>query len=142
MVLNKDWLDEFYKGLRVLQESTFPKKCPMCRKIYASLDDFVQHTDGVSASRGLLEAPASDDQSMVALFRNCSCGSTLMVECRDRRDISNRGVNARKAFGSLMAILKQAGLTTDVARLEVLNVIRGGESAVLKKLGVSLVQKN
>lgn len=137
MILEESWFSEFYKDLRALEENTFPKNCPLCKKVYLSLDDFVLHTNNVMSSRGLIEATRVEDEAMVALFRNCSCGSTLMVECKDRRDISKRGVTARMAFGNLMAMLKKAGVSTDVARQELLTVVRGGESETLKKIGIS-----
>lgn len=136
--MDANWLSDFYKDLRAIQESTFPKRCALCKTTYKNLADFLERTSKVHSSPGLQAAQAEDDQYMVALFRNCACGSTLMVECRDRRDVSRKGLKAREAFGNLMDMLKKAGVGIETARRELLTVIRGGESKTLKDLGIVL----
>lgn len=70
------------------------------------------------------------------LFRNCSCGSTLMECFNDRRDTSNMGLKRRELFGRLMALLAKKGLPADNARAELLKLIHGEHSQVLEEMGV------
>jgi len=81
---------------------------------------------------GLKQAVDDDGQVIVELFRNCVCGSTLMNCFRDRRDTSEAGLRRRTRFGELIATLVDQGLERERAHAELLKVLRGEPSTILK----------
>jgi hypothetical protein len=85
-------LSRLYEGLNALETSAFPKKCPKCGNVYISLLDLICLTGKSLESSGLVESTGETSSSIVGLFRNCVCGATLFVFCRDRRDASPEGV--------------------------------------------------
>ena len=130
MKRNKQWIDEFYAGLRDLDECSFPKTCNMCGRTYGSANDFVTKTEGVQHPSGLSEMSFRDKIPFVGLFRNCLCGSTIVGTFKDRRDTSKKGIRARQRFGKLLDMLVEAGLDADIAREELKKLLRGEESKI------------
>lgn len=122
-------------GLRELSESTFPKHCHNCGRVYETAADYVRQTRPVSEARSGLKAVRDDDGTVIVeLFRNCECGSTLMDVFGDRRR-NTPGSNAvRERFGRLLGYLEGRGIDRDLARAELLKVMRGGTSDVLRAL--------
>ena len=131
-------ITELYCGLQFMRASAFPKKCPTCGKVYESADDFFIQTQSLRGRSGLKHSLDEDDKSLVELFRNCICGSTMMEECRDRRDTSEMGLRRRDKFGQLLELLKNSGMDARIAREELLRVMRGENSDILHNLGVPL----
>jgi transcriptional regulator NrdR family protein len=123
----------FYKGLQALSDSSFPKMCSNCGRIYKTVEAYISQTESVSKTSGLQESLDDDEKPIVELFRNCVCGSTLMNSFNSRRDQSETGLKRRKKFGELLEKLTKAGYTVDVARDELLKIMRGEESILLKK---------
>lgn len=128
--------DNLFAGLRALSESTFPKTCSTCGKVYATPSQFVRETQALHKTSGLKSSFNDDDQSIVEVFRNCVCGSTLMSSFSDRRDTSPAALKRRDLFGRLMHLLIRKGISQDLARTELLNFIHGKPSALLKKIGI------
>lgn len=128
---------ELFKGLKALSDESFPKRCALCGREYVSVEAYVQETEDVAGQSGLKKGYDDDETPIVELFRNCVCGSTLMGCFSDRRDVSEGGLRRRKLFGKLMEILTSKGLAENVARDELIKVLRGERSAVLEKLGVN-----
>lgn len=128
---------ELFNGLKALSDASFPKKCSFCGEEYATVDEYVQKTEDVSGKSGLKKGYDDDDKPIVELFRNCICGSTLMDCFNDRRDVSTGGLKRRELFGKLMKMLTDKGVETDVARTELLKVIKGEPSSVLEKMGIN-----
>ena len=131
-------ITELYNGLQFMRASAFPKKCPTCGKIYETADDFFRLTQSLRGASGLKHSLDDDDRSLVELFRNCICGSTMMEEFRDRRDTSEMGLRRRERFGQLLEMLKDSGMDANIARQELLRVMRGENSEILHNLGVPL----
>ncbi|MBU0679448.1 MAG: oxidoreductase [Verrucomicrobia bacterium] len=129
--------DNLYAGLRALGELAFPKTCARCNRTYHSLEEYLAATESIDHCSGLMQAMTEQDENVIALFRNCVCHSTLMVQCGDRRDVSPRGVRRREIFGDLLLQLTNSGLDTSSSRGELLKVMRGEPSAVLQNMGVS-----
>ncbi|MEM7391830.1 MAG: hypothetical protein AAF492_05730, partial [Verrucomicrobiota bacterium] len=50
------------------------------------------------------------------LWRQCSCGTTLLVVCPERRERSAEGRHQRQAFDKLSERLTQVGFTDEEAR--------------------------
>ncbi|MEH6814218.1 MAG: oxidoreductase [Motiliproteus sp.] len=133
--LNKSDL-ALFKGLKSLSESAFPKACNFCNRRYESAEDFVKATQELPQGSGLKASWDDDDHSIVELYRNCVCGSTLMDFFSDRRDGSDRGLSRREHFGKMLNILTTRGIEADLARHELITVMRGGRSATLEAMGL------
>lgn len=123
---------EFYKGLQALSDLSFPKICNTCKKRYETVEEFIKDTEAIREKSGLKEDLDDDNKVIVGLFRNCSCGSTLMDEFNDRRNLSKAGIARRIKFQELMDKLIHKGIDQDTARIELLNVMRGQGSKLLR----------
>jgi hypothetical protein len=120
---------ELYADLRALTASTFPKRCRNCGREYLSEAEFVAATQAVPGGRsGLKQAIDDDGGTIVELFRNCACGSTLMDSFDNRRDTSAAGLKRRQRFDDLMGQLTARGIDPPAARAELLKLMRGQQS--------------
>ncbi|HUU00933.1 MAG TPA: response regulator [Myxococcota bacterium] len=129
-------LDQLYQGLRSISRDSFPRKCPMCAKVFASEEDFLGgETRPVYDGSGLRQTLDERDWPMVEVFRNCTCGSTMLELFRERRDRSSAGKRQRKKFGQLLALLMSVGIDESVGRRELLRVLRGEKSEILLRHG-------
>lgn len=130
-------LDRYlFKDLKALSESSFPKKCSSCGKVYESSEQFVRKTADIAGRSGLKSSQNDGGDQIVELFRNCICGSTLMECFNDRRDPSKAGLKRRELFGRLMAMLEKKRVPADQARSELLKLIHGQQSQVLEQMGI------
>ncbi|HTY98892.1 MAG TPA: oxidoreductase [Rhodocyclaceae bacterium] len=124
---------DFYAGLRELAESAFPKRCRNCGRTYQNAGEFVAATQPLAPDRsGLKQSRDDDGRAIVELFRNCVCGSTLMDSFNDRRDLSDVGAGRRRRFDELLAYLAEKGIAGTIARQELLKVLRGEASELLR----------
>lgn len=129
------WDPTLMAGLKALAETSFPKRCANCGAVYQDVNDYVTRTTPMSAVRsGLKQSRDDDGQTIVELFRNCACGSTLIDFFGDRRDMSEAGGKRRQRFAELLAYLEGAGIEPVVARAELLKVMRGGASEILARV--------
>lgn len=127
--------DELFRGLKALAESSFPKKCANCGRVFETAEQFLSETQDMGgAHTGLKEAMDDDGSRIVEVFRNCSCGSTLLDFFGDRRDLSDTGVQRRKKFEELLRFLVSNGLDPTLARAELIKVLRGEKSEVLSNI--------
>lgn len=126
--------DNFFAGLKSIMDSTFPKECVMCGKIYENEQDFIKDTVEINNKTGLKQSYDDNDSPIVELYRNCSCGSTLMNFFGDRRVNNESGEQRRSKFGELLDYLVDEGLEMSVARTELLKTIRGEKSEILKHI--------
>lgn len=134
MTSHETFHEELFRGLNALEETSFPRTCSTCGRVYATAEQFLRETQGVSGNRtGLKESLDDDGSHIVEVFRNCVCGSTLMDVFGNRRDTSEAGVRRRKRFDELLAFLVSNGLEREMARTELLKVIRGGRSEILAR---------
>lgn len=123
---------ELYNGLQALSDLSFPKVCATCGQRYETVEEFVEQTEALRKSTGLKEDYDDDDNVIVNLFRNCTCGSTLMDEFNDRRNLSPGGLERRRKFGELLDKLTASGVEAETARAELLKVMKGEGSKILK----------
>ena len=133
--VEEKWTSEWYSGLRPKGESAYPKTCGNCGRVYETPDDFFTETGNIKPEDTGLRA--SNDEVggvIVEAFRNCLCGSTLMENFADRRDMSPAGHERRERFDQMLNYLVEIGLNADTAYTELLNVARGGESNILAKI--------
>jgi hypothetical protein len=126
------WDPKLVAGLKALAASAFPKRCRNCGAVYEDVDDYVRRTEPISTARSGLKQSADDDgRTIVELFRNCTCGSTLMDFFGNRRDLSEAGARRRQRFTELHASLVGSGLDAAVAHAELLKLMRGEGSDIL-----------
>lgn len=136
MMQGNKLLKELYSGLSFIMTASFPKRCANCGSVFETAADFLERTAAAGGSSGLKESSDEDERPLVEVFRNCTCGSTLMEVCADRRDTSPAGLARRERFGELMKMLEDSGIEGPVARLELLKVMKGEQSALLEGLGL------
>ena len=133
-----DWRELFYSHLEDLTDSTFPKHCPCCGKVFDTKDAFIEATTPVrdtSLQQGSGLFTLDDDRSeSVSMFRNCTCGSTLMAEFHSRRDHSQHGHDRRQRFDELLTMLMHRGMSHQAARAELLRVLKGQSSSRISEL--------
>ena len=135
MTENNQSHEELFEGLRALAESAFPKKCANYGPVFESADQFLLETVDIErAKTSLKQAEEEDGTKIIEVFRNCPCGSTLMDFFSDRRDTSEKGAIRRNKFDELVVFLNKNGIDNDVARMELLKVLRGGKSEILSKI--------
>ncbi len=134
-------LNDFYANLKDITETTFPKTCSSCGAVYQNSADFLTKTEKVFGGKSGLKGSLDDnDQPIIELYRNCSCGSTLMNFFSDRRDNSENGNKRREAFERLLIQLEQKGVTRAEGRVELKKILRGQESDLLKSYGLMPMQ--
>lgn len=127
--------DEYFQGLSALFESSFPKTCSVCGKVYKNSDQFLSETQNMPNGRSSLKEAIEDNgTTIVEVFRNCACGSTLMDEFSSRRDNSSRGQKKRQQFDKLLNILQQQGIPTEIGRREIINFINGQHSDIIDSI--------
>ncbi len=134
-----EWARTFYHDLQELVDTTFPKSCPKCGKVYDSKQAFLSETIPVKGlmledRSGLFLMDTNPESTAVGLFRNCACGTTLMADFKDRRDNSENGRKRREHFDALMDRLQEKGVTATDSRRELLKVLHGETSSLIDEL--------
>jgi hypothetical protein len=125
--------DAWFAGLRVLSDDSFPKCCRSCGREFASETDYFQQTQAIRPDITGLKAVYDDEEgALVEVFRNCVCGSTLLVNCMSRRDDSAAGSSQRQLFEELLGYLVHHGVDHAQARIELLRMVAGERSEVLE----------
>ena len=127
--------NEYFQGLSAIFESSFPKKCLACGKVYETSEQFLRETQNMPNGRSSLKEAIEDNgTAIVEVFRNCACGSTLMDEFNSRRDESNQGKKRRMQFDKLLNILRQQGISTETGRSEILKFMHGQHSDIIDSI--------
>lgn len=134
-----EWVRIFYRDLKDLVDTTFPKTCTKCGTTYETNEAFLTRTipvkDITLADRsGLFSLEGGPIKTAVGLFRNCTCGTTLMADFQDRRDNSESGQARRQRFAALMDKLQEKGVGATDARRELHNVLSGESSSLIDEL--------
>ncbi len=107
-----------YQNLIELDEFSFPHRCS-CSKHYADLGQFLSETTPASNGTGLNELHWQNERR-VGVWRNCTCGNTMLVLCANRRDTSHQGRANRDHFGRQLKVLQRLGLSLNEARARLL----------------------
>jgi hypothetical protein len=127
--------NELFEGLNALAESAFPKSCACCGRTYQTAEEFLHDTEKILTAKSSMKSAIEEDGStIVEVFRNCPCGSTLMDEFNDRRDMSERGNKRRQHFNQMINYLEQKGISEEVSRAELLKVLLGEKSEILSTI--------
>jgi hypothetical protein len=125
-VTETDYDEALFAGLRALVDASFPKRCKNCGRVYRDSAEFFAATQPVRTDvSGLKQSRDDDGQTIVELFRNCVCGSTLLESYGNRRDLSDEGVVRRKRFQDMVGKLVANGCAAETARGELLKLMRG-----------------
>jgi hypothetical protein len=130
-----------FDDLVELEQNSFPKKCETCGKMYESAEDFTSQTVHVNGKSGLKSTEGDEGETILELFRNCSCGSTLLDFFADRRDMSERGEHRRKSFDTVLKHLVDKGVERELARSELIYYMKHKKSKLLEELGVFKARK-
>ncbi len=97
--------------LTALYQAKFPKACATCGKTYETREDYLKATAALAAKSTMV------NKMGVQEYRNCECGSTLMVWTKERRDNTPFGARRRELFDACLEKLKAAsGEPDDVLR--------------------------
>jgi hypothetical protein len=131
-------IDELYIGLRALSESAFPKKCSGCGRLFQSAEDFIRRSQTIDGGSGLKSSIGEQEETIVELFRNCVCGSTLLDFFSERRDASPQGLKRREIFGRILQLLIAKGVPAATGRTELLRFMRGKHSKLLENHGIRM----
>lgn len=130
--MNDDTLNRrIFDGLRALAEAAFPKHCKNCGRSFFTAEEFLHQTQTIRPDiSGLKQSVDDDDVTIVEVYRNCLCGSTLMDIFSDRRDISGAGQHRRELFDKLPPHLPEKGMERPAARAYLLRILRGQRRGV------------
>ena len=116
-----------FEGLKALAEAAFPKQCRGCGRTFDTAAQFLVETQALRQGVSGLKQSVDDDAStIVEVYRNCTCGSTLMDFFSNRRDASEAGTHRRALFEKVMSHLESKGMTRAEGRAYLLRVMQGG----------------
>jgi len=134
-------INNCFNGLSVIIESAFPKKCALCGKTYLTAEQFLIETHNMPNGRSSLKEALEDDgTSIVEVFRNCACGSTLMDEFSSRRDDSSSGNERRAKFDKLLILIQHHDVPVELARTEIRNLFKGQKSKTMDSILTTIAQ--
>jgi hypothetical protein len=86
--------------LTALYQAKFPKACTTCGRIYETREEYLK------ATMALAQKSTMVNKMGVQEYRNCVCGSTLMVWTKERRDNTPFGNRRRELFEACLQKLK------------------------------------
>lgn len=142
MTDKQDDFTSLYSGLKALSESAFPKKCANCGCLFHSAEEFILKSQAVPGSTGLKSSIGDQEETIVELFRNCICGSTLLDFFSERRDSSPEGLKRREIFAKIQQFLMNKGVPAATGRAELLRFMRGEYSELLETHGIRMRERN
>jgi hypothetical protein len=128
-------VNELMQGLQALADTSFPKKCANCGREYQSVEEYILETEGLEKG---IKAVEDEGEYFLEMYRNCVCGSTLMDFFQDRRDVSERGLKRRAAFGKVLDALVERGFERDIVRQELLKLLRRQPTDFFEKNNIDL----
>lgn len=67
--------EAFYKSLKSKETTIYPKTCNNCGKIFNNSKDFFLKTKKLNNG---IKFSEDNGATVIEIFRNCSCGSTLL----------------------------------------------------------------
>jgi len=134
----RHWISEFYQDLQTLVDTAFPKTCPKCGKVYPDSHAFLTETTPVKDltlqdRSGLFSLDGVGSVAAIGVFRNCTCGTTMLADFHDRRDLSAKGNQRRARFDQLLQTLCEHGVDASEGREELRRVLRGQQSLKLQQ---------
>ena len=91
---------EIKSRLEELYQEYFPKQCGNCRKIYETREQYLTATLQLEE-----ESTVLDYDNKVFEYRNCTCGSTMLVMMDNRRDETHWGEMRRGIFNDCLELI-------------------------------------
>lgn len=82
-------------------QDVFPKICNNCKTIYETREDYLNATKVLGPTSTVFDAVGLQE------YRNCECGSTLVIWTQERRDNTEYGIARRKLFGLCLEKMKK-----------------------------------
>ncbi len=128
--------DSLFEHLTALENNSFPKKCETCGAVYKDVEDFTKKTEHIRGKSGFKSTEGDEGETILELFRNCVCGSTLLDFFSDRRDTSSNGEKRRESFNKVLEHLVKNGIEIEKARTELKYYIKHKKSKLLEDIGV------
>jgi len=114
--------------LALLFGHKFPKSCATCGKVYETRDEYLKDTSSLSGKSATASAHGVQE------YRNCACGSTLMVWTKDRRDNSEFGHARRALFDDCLTKLRAvSGEAEPVLRDKLRQIFRRASERLCRK---------
>ncbi len=101
-IIEKDFNDERNYS------KVFPKRCNNCKEVYWNRKDYVERTLDLD-NGGILY-----DELGVQEYRNCTCGSTLFIRLKEKRDASVFGLKRRNLFLRCLAKIEAENISEDL----------------------------
>jgi len=89
------WFEYSVRGVD-LYASTFPKKCNNCHKVYQDRNAYMAETLPLNPKH--VDSGTIEDQGRIIEYRNCHCGSSLVIVTPCRRDLTPFGIQCRDYF--------------------------------------------
>lgn len=98
--------------LRKHYADSFPKKCNSCGRLYQDREQYLEET------KRLRRVSTVYDDLGLQEYRNCLCGSTLVLWSQDRRDNSLYGIARRKLFDECVEKLSKLSQESSVDEIK------------------------
>ena len=128
-----------YSNLRELAQGSFPRRCNTCGRSYESADELLRTTRPIAADHsGLKQGLDDEGLAIIELFRNCTCGSTLMDFFQCRRDVSINGVNRRETFDRLARKFADSGVDIVHAKTEIVKWLQGQDTDRINMIDIGI----
>ncbi len=124
-------LDQVFEQLQTLSSGAFPKRCDNCGKDYSGLGQLVAETQTQQGSG--LKQVVDGLGPQVEIERICGCGSLLTEVFNDRRCRGEISSQRRILFDRLFCLLTEGGMPNNMAKKELLKVMKGQPSDLLNK---------
>lgn len=105
-----DTTAEIDRDLDRLYADKFPKKCNTCGRVYQTRAEYLEMTRELRSEGTFFD----EDFGEVQEYRDCACGSSLLVLTTDRRDESPFGRRRREMFDVwLNRLVRDTGRSRD-----------------------------
>lgn len=114
--------------LETLYADKFPKICNNCGKIFQTREQYLAATSTLKKKNSAQYTKSLD---LVQEYRNCSCGSSLMIYTTDRRDLTAYGLARRELFDTCLERLQHLS-----------SFERGILAEALRKVFRSVIEQN
>lgn len=116
--------DTIEKWVDTVYSDKFPKKCKGCDRLFETREQYIKETAALSNER------TDVFKGQFIEYRNCVCGSTLVLMGEDRRDTTPFGVARRNLFNECVeAFVASTGEDKNIATKKIKDVF----SRVLRK---------
>jgi hypothetical protein len=125
-----NWLEGLTAQMDKIYAGVFPKACACCGRVYRDADEYLSETVRIGKPGSAYFYP---EDNTVQEFRDCPCGSTLLLLTGDRRDTSPAGEERRRLFDECVQRLQRL---TGRGPNQLRPLVRHAFRAAMKRLSV------